>query len=725
MGVYILPSLYYLKPYYFPAFIAALYVSIIIFSDSFLQLRTRHPQLHRASLVFLVIWGGVFIMIPFINYPQLSQIVAPIQLVTIAFIWVVGLYTWRKGFKPMGFFMLAWLGMAASLFLLMLVRVGSIPSTYLTENLFLFGCIFMAVSWSIALANRINLLKLETDQANRDFRHSERKLSQILESFPLGVVVYGKDHKPSYMNKRTAEIISNPEKDLVPNVEAGRTLEQALEHFSFKLAGTDQKYPVNSFPVSQALNGEAVFVDDIEIADGNRSVPLEVWANPVRDEHGEVEAAVAAFQDISLRKQADIELDQYRKNLEQLVNERTAELSAINEQLDYEVQERKSLEQSLLQRIEWISKINEIHQSITGVDNLATAYEQLSGTILNLLDAQAVLIVGWDEQDRQFQMQSRTSEGVVQARPEVIQKIFKSGSPLRRDLEKGKLILLSPEQVGSLPSPIEEYVQVGEKQSLVLSPLLAGQLLNGMLGIVVTISEMDMSAYQYALIERISYDLAHLIDDAIMLDQRRALATMDERNRLARELHDSVAQALYGISLFTDATRLALESNRLEIVRQHLDDLSQLSREAISDMRMLIFELRPPILDKEGLAAALQSRLDAVESRAGVKAVLNVKGVLDLSQEQESELYRIAQEALNNVVKHAHARHVRVELTSRTESVRLLIEDDGIGFDPATAEQCGGQGFRNIRERAEIIGAKCSIISESGRGTQIVIEVNP
>jgi signal transduction histidine kinase len=114
-----------------------------------------------------------------------------------------------------------------------------------------------------------------------------------------------------------------------------------------------------------------------------------------------------------------------------------------------------------------------------------------------------------------------------------------------------------------------------------------------------------------------------------------------------------------------------------------------------------------------------------VESRAGVKAVLNVKGVLDLSQEQESELYRIAQEALNNVVKHAHARHVMVELTSRTDSVRLLIEDDGIGFDPATAEQCGGQGFRNIRERAEIIGAKCSIISEPGRGTQIVIEVNP
>jgi signal transduction histidine kinase len=202
------------------------------------------------------------------------------------------------------------------------------------------------------------------------------------------------------------------------------------------------------------------------------------------------------------------------------------------------------------------------------------------------------------------------------------------------------------------------------------------------------------------------------------------VAALEERNRLARELHDSVAQALYSMSLFTDATRMALETNKLDVVKNHLDELDELSKEAMSDMRLMIFELRPPVLEKEGLAAALQIRLESVEARVGFQAQFQTNGEIEFSPEVESGLYGIAQEALNNIMKHAHANQVKIQLIGQAGCIRLTIEDDGVGFDPAVAGQGGGQGLRNIRERAEQIGAGCWFESAPGQGTKITIEVN-
>lgn len=723
LGAYVFPNLYFIKPYSFPVFYVAFGISIALFSDNFLQLKARHPKLHQINLSIAIIWGVGLLIIPFAHYLTLARLMNPVLVITFATTFMIGLYSWQKGFRPMGFFLLAWLGMSASFIVVLLVRLTILPSTYFTENLYELGFIFMAVSWSIALADRINLFKTQTDQANRNLLQSESRLSQILEGLPLGVVVYGKDQKAQYINKRTAEILTNPDKGIHPDVDAGRTLAQSIEHFSFHVAGTERIYPVEKFPVFQALKGAPVFADDIEINDGERNIPLEMWASPVRDDLGNVESAIAAFQDITTRKEADNELDRYRKNLEELVRKRTAELRAINTQLDREVEERKNLEQSMLQRIEWLSAMNEIHQSLIGKESIHAAYEQLSDTILKLLGTRTIFIMHWDEQDRPVNMHCRSVIEHPYPPLDAMQQIFAKGTLLRQELENQKLLLFSAEQAAALPSPLIDCLKTIDYQALVLSLMQVGQADYGILAIATSKSVEDLAPYELSLMKRMTYDLTHLMDDAILLDQRRALATMEERNHLARELHDSVAQALYGVSLFTDATRLAFESNRPEIVRQYLDDLKEISQEAMSDMRMLIFELRPPILDEQGLAAALQSRLDAVESRAGVKALLSVDGNFHLTTEQESELYRIAQEALNNAVKHAHATQVRVSLAVQNDIFQMMIEDDGVGFDPKAAEQAGGQGFRNIRERAEIIGAKYSIISKIGDGTKIIVKV--
>jgi signal transduction histidine kinase len=220
-----------------------------------------------------------------------------------------------------------------------------------------------------------------------------------------------------------------------------------------------------------------------------------------------------------------------------------------------------------------------------------------------------------------------------------------------------------------------------------------------------------------------STDIAQLIEDARLFEQAKLLVAAEERNRLARELHDSVAQTLYSTSLFINATRLALQGGKNEVVDEYLEELTKLSKEAMSDMRLLIFELRPPILEESGLVTALKSRLESVEAKAGFQADFETQGVLALSPDQEGEMYRIAQEALNNIIKHAEANRVTIRLAREANCIRLTIEDDGIGFDPLAVEHGGGQGFRNMQERAANIGGTCTFHSVPGQGTKIMIEV--
>jgi PAS domain-containing protein len=176
----------------------------------------------------------------------------------------------------------------------------------------------MAVSWSIALADRINLLKAETEDTYRDLKNSEYRLSQIMEGFPLGVVVYGKDQKPQYYNKRSGEILTDPPLGIPKEIVAGSVLTDIIDYFSFKDTKTCEKYPLEVLPVYKALRGEPASVDNIEANISGKPVSLEVWSSPVMDDEGNIESAVTIFQDITKRRQADTELA-HTVNLELLV----------------------------------------------------------------------------------------------------------------------------------------------------------------------------------------------------------------------------------------------------------------------------------------------------------------------------------------------------------------------------------------------------------------------
>ena len=209
-----------------------------------------------------------------------------------------------------------------------------------------------------------------------------------------------------------------------------------------------------------------------------------------------------------------------------------------------------------------------------------------------------------------------------------------------------------------------------------------------------------------------------------LLDQQvERLAIVEERQRLARELHDSVVQSLYSVTLYADAAALALAAGQSDVTADHLQLLRDTAQDAMRDMRLLIFELHPPDLEQEGLVAALQARLAAVETRASLHTEFLVEGDRRLPFLIEQELYGIAQEALNNVGKHAKAKHVTLNLQFTDKIVCLEVRDDGVGFDPSNARKTGGVGLRSIEERTAKVGGTLALHSEPGAGTRIKVEI--
>ncbi len=213
--------------------------------------------------------------------------------------------------------------------------------------------------------------------------------------------------------------------------------------------------------------------------------------------------------------------------------------------------------------------------------------------------------------------------------------------------------------------------------------------------------------------------------------REREKAVAEERNRLARELHDSVAQALYGVTLYSEAAAGHLALGRADRAAEHLQELQDTAQEALAEMRLLIFELRPPILEELGLVAALQARLQAVEGRAGLRTEFKTNLEQRLPPDVEEGLYRIVLEALNNTLKHALARNIRIHLCqdeperAKPSRVTLEIADDGAGFDLAMASERGGLGLSAMEERAAELGAKLEIESTRGVGTSVMVVWEP
>ena len=227
------------------------------------------------------------------------------------------------------------------------------------------------------------------------------------------------------------------------------------------------------------------------------------------------------------------------------------------------------------------------------------------------------------------------------------------------------------------------------------------------------------------LVQAFANQVAVAIINAELFEKVGEAATLEERTRLARELHDSATQSLYSATLFSEAGKELAEAGDIDSARHYLTRVGEIVHQALKDMRLLVFQLRPPVLEQEGLVMALQHRLDAVEKRAGMNSRLIADQLLSLFDTVSEELYSITIEALNNILKHAQADKVTITIRSDNGHVYLEVHDDGQGFDTETAYNSGGMGLANMAKRAEKLGADLTIDSSPGQGTSIRVIVPP
>ena len=203
--------------------------------------------------------------------------------------------------------------------------------------------------------------------------------------------------------------------------------------------------------------------------------------------------------------------------------------------------------------------------------------------------------------------------------------------------------------------------------------------------------------------------------------QAAELAASQERAHLARELHDSVTQALFSMGLTLRTLELLLDVDE-SAARTKLGEARELQQDALAEMRTLLFELRPASLESDGLVQALRTHATAVQRRTGLVIVVDAEPIDRLPLTSEEALYRIGQEALHNVVKHANAENATIRILREGDRIRVSITDDGAGFEPEQVPR-GHLGLIGMRQRVDLVGGDLRVESRTGGGTIIEASV--
>jgi len=260
--------------------------------------------------------------------------------------------------------------------------------------------------------------------------------------------------------------------------------------------------------------------------------------------------------------------------------------------------------------------------------------------------------------------------------------------------------------------------QLPETRSELVIPLRLGDQVIGTLDV----HSAEVNAFMeedLLVIQSLGDQIAIAIENARLYDRSRELAVLEERTRLARELHDSVTQSLYSLVLLAEGWRRMVNAGDKTQIEDYLARIGEIAQQALKEMRLLIHELHPPLLEREGLVGALRQRIEAVEKRVGIEARVLMEELIELPASVEEGLFRIAQEALNNALKHADATAVTVRIRPKGEEVLLEVTDNGKGFDLEGTRRGGGMGLRSMRQRAIQMGGTLTIVTAPGQGTTI------
>ena len=510
---------------------------------------------------------------------------------------------------------------------------------------------------------------------------SEKGLKLILESAPMAIVTVDYSGRILFGNTKLAEMFGYAENELI-----GQPVELLIpERFRQSHVGYRDDYvqhPHNR-PMGIGLELLARHKNGTEF-------PIEVGLSTVRITHEQV--TIATIYDVTLRKRSEEEL-------ERRVEERTHEL------------ERR-------------------RQVADGLRDILTTLNsnRSSGEILNYIVAQASRLLHADasaiyrlHDDQELSLVIQTSHGL----PDDYIAWGKRG--LDKGINSQAVLTRQPVAI----SDLAQYIHLGsDPDSEARWEILLAHGYHAVLAVPLVLKDDVYGSLVLYYIEprnfpKESIDLAVTfadqaalgIENARLRTQVEQAAIVAERNRLARDLHDSVTQTLFSASLIAEVLPKLWHRRHTEGERR-LEELRQLTRGALAEMRTLLLELRPSRLIDVGLNELLRQLTEAVTGRARIPIDLQLEGECSLLPEVQIALYRTAQEALNNVAKHSQATRAQVKLICQSDYVKLTIGDDGRGFNRANV-RANSLGLTIMHERAEAINGELEINSELDYGTEI------
>ena len=472
--------------------------------------------------------------------------------------------------------------------------------------------------------------------------------------------------------------------------------------FDDRLLGLRLKIGAQGISGAAAAEGRTIIVPDVP-KDGRFA-----WAWPDHDIRSAMVVPLQGRQRLIGILEADSDrFDDFHGDDAVLLEALAGQLAIVIENAELLQAERK--------RTRRLQTVTEIARKVTSILDLQELLDQTTELVGERFDYRGVSILLRDPDDDDWLYLAAWNSGGHHAPPGYRQRIDRGMC--------GRAVVTGEAQLANDVSRNPDFVQGPglDARSELDVPIKIGGRVLGVLGIdseqVDAFAEDDVP-----FVETLADQIAVAIENARLVERARELAAGDERNRLAREIHDTLAQSLAAVSMELDAAQrlFAEDPARAPGVVAHARDLAH---RALEETRHAIWSLRPAPLTRLSLPEALAAEVASLElGGAVVAASFTLHGdARPLAPEVEAAIFRVAQEALSNVRKHARARRARCALTFAGRAVRLLVEDDGDGFDPAgpVAPSDGGFGLDGIRQRAALIGAALELDASPGWGTRV------
>jgi signal transduction histidine kinase len=374
-----------------------------------------------------------------------------------------------------------------------------------------------------------------------------------------------------------------------------------------------------------------------------------------------------------------------------------------------------SLEQRIADRTRELSAFSDLTRLSTEDDDLACLLEPALARVMETTGCHAIALHLLKEEDgtlelfaeRNIDRAALPGLKTISPAPAFAERLLQAESPLVTDSS------LTQTELPQALLMLGQWTYAG-------CPLAAGGLSLGWLSCYHK-DNVAISSSEISFLLAVARQMGNMVENHRLRQRISQMAIIAERQRLARDLHDSVSQLLYSMTLFARAGEEALTDNDAVRLKRNLDQLQASSTQAFREMRSLLYELQPPALEETNLADVLAGRFDSVERRLGIRVDYQADAAFKTHGETERELYYVITEALNNSLKHAEATQLEVKLMSEGNHLAVRIADNGRGFaqQPATK----GMGMGSMRERIESLGGRFDIRSVLNKGTTVQILV--